>query len=219
MLVMVHTPKCGGKSLRAAFEDTYGNKLWKDYANPFVSSYWYHFKRKVKLFCKFPFLSHIEVIFGHFCLDRYSFLRREDLVFGMMFRNPVELVASRYFYEMNKYKSQQKQGLLEFIQNNDLTHFYAALLGRFRISDLNYIVITERFEESLQLFEKIFHRRLTYHRRNITPVKGSNETYSELLQELGIYTDVLASQEENMELYNRAVERFDFLLKSQTGRD
>jgi len=207
---MLHINKCGGKSFRAGLESSYGDALQMYYNNPIkklrmgpVQRYLdvlIHKLRcvKIKEGCK--------VIYGHYCLDEFSHIVDPSTRRGAFFRDPVEWVGSFLFYNKKKHPGLLQEKHLQDIKNCNLKYGFASYLGSVPVTDLDFVGITEDYNNSLKLFQKVFGKEISAFEKNVT--SGSPGSYRDFFEEQGILAEVEQLMSDNMTIYKLAVERY-----------
>jgi len=207
MIIFIHTPKCGGKSLKESLRKVYGDKMFLDYPNPLEKSLIHKLRaiaRKIIFFNK-----SFELVYGHFCFDNYKKLISQKSKTAMFFRDPIDLISSYYFYSVEKYPNRHYKDIISFSKQKKIREFYKLFLGQLQVEDITYIGIVEEYAKSLRLYKKIIGPNLTENHFNITVKKPKN--YKEYLKERGLLEEMKNLMEENIKIYNRAKERFNYL--------
>lgn len=101
--VVLHMPKTGGSSLRNHLREDFELKLYYSYTVPLRQAKWKG-KLKANLFSmsngKGQDFSAYDGIYGHFILDRYTFLKKkiENVKTLTWFREPAQRIVSHYNY-------------------------------------------------------------------------------------------------------------------------
>lgn len=205
-LFLVHTPKCGGKSLREGLQKAYGDALHLEYSNPLKANW----LRKVKQAIKPPKRDVPQgkrVVYGHYSFDRFrGVVQVPGVARGMFFRDPMTLMCSYYFYQKEKHPEQVKHGFVEFVSRPVHKRFYATFLGDSRIHELDFVGIFEDYQRSLTLFDRTFQVELEEFRINQTKVRPTN--YHDFLDDNGYREPLAKAMEENTGLYDQAKSRF-----------
>lgn len=197
-LILPHLPKTGGSSLKKSLEDSCGNRLHLDYKNN--SKNLKNSKLFVKRITIFLNKKHLvnsyDVIYGHFNPTVYEWL---NLPTGLFFRDPVRRVRSHFNYLINTDKIHKDTSLVEFAAQERMKNLYQFYLGSKTVDDLDYIGITERYNDSLLLLEKMFSIKCEENRERIGAYNNPD-----------IY-DELHSEKNNIEIYKKALIKFDRL--------
>lgn len=216
-IVLVHTPKCAGKALRAALESGFGDRLCLHYSNPLKMG----LSRRVAQRARGELANHRELrrcacVFGHFSLGRYRrSIRAGDVRTGMFFREPLDLLVSYYFYHLGKRRSDAERldehaaGVLQLAGRPFMRGFYRRFLGGLDPRELDYVGLYEELGRSLALFGALYDIEPRPRRSNVTRARpGDARSY---LQEVGILERVETLMGDNRSCYRRAGERFSDL--------
>ena len=197
-LILPHIPKTGGSSLKKSLQDACSNRLYLDYKNNSknLTSSKFFTKRIIIFLNKKHILKSYDVIYGHFNPTVYEWLQ---LPTGLFFRDPIKRVHSHYNYLINTEKVHKNTSFIEFAAQERMKNLYNFYLGKKTIKDLDYIGITERYDDSLLLLEKMFNIKCEEHKERIGNY-NKFETY-----------DNLRSEKNNMAIYNEALVKFDQL--------
>lgn len=206
-LISIHMPKCGGISFSDVLEQLYGPSLWQNYGI-------IHTREQLD---RSVIPSGVKCIHGHFLANVFDDVF-ETVKLVTWLRHPVERVASNYFYFLRNPKlsktnaacrmlHDQKLSLVEFsgldIFANQMTRFMA---GK-RLSDLDFVGITEEYDASLSAFLTEFgvERAFSAPRKNRN-IKNFSSTYrlsDDERQQISEYNSA------DLRLYREAVEIFD----------
>ncbi len=176
VLISVHLPKTAGVSFANTLEDVFANRLLRDYADlPLHSGNWQRNTSALKQCLKNaragafadPFAS-VSCIHGHFMPLKYRFLSGgSDNRFVVWLRDPVERVASHYYYWLREYDAQyagplqrrvveEKWSLERFCLGPELQNVYRKFFWGFPFSRFDFVGITEHYEEDLARFGREF---------------------------------------------------------------
>jgi hypothetical protein len=168
MMISVHLPKTAGTSFRGSLETHFGRSFLSDYSDiPINRTPW---KRNSKAMVDavsnaFHDFSGIECIHGHFMPMKYLVLSfRRPLTFITWLRNPVDRLISHYhFWKTNSppvvpplHARMLKEGwtLERFCLGKEMRDIYHQFLWGFPIKRLNFIGITEFYQEDFGWFAK-----------------------------------------------------------------
>jgi hypothetical protein len=169
-------PKSGGSSFKKMLEDHFGNDFKGDYRDYPLhkSDRFRHGHAEAKRFTnsvRYPIFkkySKIECIHGHYLPYKYScFIEDKDNVFVTWLRDPIERIASHYFYWKRTYDPKKARVLQRKVVEDDwsfekfafseqMKNVYSKFLWRFPISRLDFIGIVEFAEEDTSYFSKTF---------------------------------------------------------------
>ncbi len=214
-IIFPHVPKTAGSSVKKALEDVYGKQMYSDYDNAPVYGDEQRQSRERIIRDKISnnpgkYLNHYNIIYGHFPANRYdalgSIIRR-----AMFFREPVNRTCSNYFYRLDKHSDGPGDvshvPIEEFAMRPNMRFLYQNYLAGVDIDKLDYIGITEYFNESIKLYEKIFGVKLKQHSIRL----GNKYNYIEYLKEESALNAVVESQKVNQKIYEDALKRFEKL--------
>jgi hypothetical protein len=184
-IISVHIPKTAGSSFKKILEAYFEDKILFDYEDAPINTP--PFFRKYKAL-KDSFLipkklhGNTRCIHGHFLPYKYSRLDRNKTLFVTWLRNPLERMISHYKYWTRTYTPQsprlhrkiveEKWSLEDFCFSPAMRNFYAQFLWSYPHELFDFIGITERFDEDLQAFGRIFLKKenLETARANIAPL-------------------------------------------------
>ena len=206
-----HIPKCGGKSFRRGLIEAYGDHICLFNPTPLRVT----FKEKllyrslqIKNFIKpYRFINNYDIVYGHYCFDFLYSSNQRPIKRAAFFRDPVEWVGSFYFYCKKKFEKEfSKIGIIKFIKSHDLIKGYRNHLGSFPVESLDFVGITERYQESLKLYKKKFGVSIEHHHVNKTNM--IQMSYREYFIEQGVYEQVEHLMKDNVLIYNAAIDRF-----------
>ncbi len=213
MLFFVHMPKCGGSSLRKTLAEAYGDRLLLDYTNPLKMS---PLRRQAELLNGYlkgrKRAAGYDCVFGHYCFDRYAGYGSADGTRrAAFFREPMDLLCSRYFYLQRKHPEDYQESIETFVARRVNRSFFRIFLGRTRVDRLDFVGLTEDYARSLQLFEAIFGCELTEYRRNVNQARPDD--YGTYLQDRGVHQTVSRLMAENQTIYDLTRRRFESLCR------
>lgn len=164
-------PKSGGTSFMNLLETHFDDAFLPDYDFPIHDSpkkRHRKVKRKQlwnrasdKLFHKFQ---QVECIHGHFLPFKYEdFYQSGDHTFVTWFRDPVERLASHYYYWKEYHDKMEVQPLLkkflkeewtlrDFAFSEEVRNIYSLFLWNFPVERFDFIGVTEFYDEDLTYF-------------------------------------------------------------------
>lgn len=215
IIIFPHVPKTGGSSIRHALLKSYGYSLNLDYENPPVYGNEERQARELILQDKISkkrdkYLIKYNIIYGHFPANRYDSLGT-TVKKAIFFRDPVNRTCSHYFYGLNNASlandSSTKQTITEYSKRPFIRHFYENYLAGVEINQFDFVGITEYFDESIELFNKIFGVEIEHYKKRV----GKNNNYIDYLNEENALSSLVDSQKLNQSIYDKARKRFDDL--------
>lgn len=216
-LLFVHIPKTAGTSFRQALAEEMGEeKLCLDYGetSPVTSKIvsevlyeqndYYGFR---KAFTKSGYLC----LCGHFSLQKFSNLigLRNSIAFV---RHPVQRVLSEYNHFKNNYG--YKGDLYQFSNQEINRNKQSKYLKKLPWPALGLLGVTEKYEQSLCVFEDIFDLKLTNIRTNLGDYRQSetDNIDGELEQH------IITRNQKDLALYQFAVQQIEVRQKLQSGK-
>ena len=214
-MISVHLPKTAGTSLKHALTDYFGKeRIIYDYGDypintPVLKR---NFRAAFNCFQNyFRKIEEVKCIHGHFLPIKYLFLgNRNDTKFTVWLRDPVERMASHYYFWKRLYEPlnapplhkrvvEEDWSLEKFCFSSELKNFYCQFLWRFPIDRFNFIGITERFEEEFEYFSnKFFQTSLTFSMENRNP---ENKTENGYIADSDLRKKIERFHEKDMALY------------------
>ena len=214
MIISIHLPKTAGTSFIKTLESLCKGKVMKDYSDrPLNRSSaerkWManmdRFKSRMKSF------QHVECIHGHFMPYKYLSVKRQK-VFITWLRDPVERLASHYYFWVNHYDPKQAFRLQrrvveenwsfeQFALSKELQNVYSKFLWKFPIKNFDFIGITEYYTEDLAYFtRKYFNQEPQVFEENRNP--QNPERY---ITDNSLRKDIEKFHNKDMELYNQII--------------
>jgi len=173
-IIFTHIPKTAGTSFRVALEGHYGfNSVCRDYGPqaPETTSFVYKYIYDEKDF--FSFLHRFKKnksksLAGHFPVVKYARLfPSTDIV--TFIRNPYERVISEYKHFVRH--SGFDGTLMEFAEQGRNVNTQSRLLDHVPLNSLGFIGLTERYSESVNLYNAIYDRSIPIFNSNISPAE------------------------------------------------
>ena len=163
LVVSVHVPKTGGGSFRAVLEAYADGRLQRDYADRPLAPASAR-QRLVRALSRPRLEPGTRVVHGHFIATKY-WRRYPDARYIAWFREPVERLASHYHYWKRNPDLQhpvcrrlieEDLSLEAFAALPEMRDVQSRLLGEVPVDALAFVGITERYDDSLELFRSIF---------------------------------------------------------------
>lgn len=172
----MHTPKAGGTSFKELLENHYKSKFVGDYKdfpiNKTIEQRHVEVKksnRQFQFYKKFYYdFKNIQCIHGHFLPYKYkSLVDKDNHKFVTWFRDPLERLASHYYYWYRSYNKNrsaplhkkivlEKWSFEKFAFSIEMRNFYHQFLWRFPVENFDFIGITEFLMKMYNSFLNIF---------------------------------------------------------------
>lgn len=213
MIVSCHIPKTAGTSFGRALKREFGDAAVFDYGDRVGwegadAEKW----RSVRSASGPSTSASTRVVHGHFYLAKYSHLPESSMV--AFLRDPAERVVSNYqFLLANKqidhplvrqfHRSSPK--LTDWIRWAWARDLQTKVLRGFTARDLEFIGITERYVDSLHLFDQQFGTSLASH----SSEERLNESSQRLQIGVRIRNEIRALNEQDCALYEQALSLFE----------
>lgn len=168
LIISIHIPKTGGSTFVKVLRKCAEEVLYLDYDLGGTPSALLHHRRPLTV----PFESIVDdleslpgrsVIHGHFAPKKYSD-RFPNAVYVTWLRDPVERVASHYFYWQRSYLPGdplweqvvgQKLSLEQFAELDFARNLYSRWFSRWDVDRFDFIGIMEEYDRSLELFRRL----------------------------------------------------------------
>lgn len=224
MIVSIHISKTAGTTFGTLLRNRFGKRFLADYgdwmgAESPAAVAWREERRRKMRGRRRELLRKYDVIHGHFIADKYAGLFPQP-EFVTFFRDPYQQTVSSYEYaarhpEINhpvvKKVHEQKMGLVEYMRL--VAQPQCAFMGNLPLEDLAFVGLTERFDESVGLFNAMFGTSLvpdTY--ENVNPQRSGldYEISPDIRREIARHRDA------DIELYERAKDVFARQLAQRT---
>ena len=221
LIVSVHVPKTGGETFRDILEALTEGHLQRDYADRPLAPM--SLRQRIRLATARPHLDpDTRAVHGHFNATKY-WRRYPDARYMAWFREPVERLASHYHYW--KRKPDRKNPTCQKLMQEDLSleafaalpemrDVHARFLGEVPAASLAFVGITERYDDSIDLFRRAFYPALPVatERVNVNPERDGDRydldpATREAIEQLN---------SADMDVYRAAVARFEQLLSERT---
>jgi hypothetical protein len=161
LIVSIHVPKTGGETFREILEALTDGHVQRDYADRPLAPM--SLRQRLRLATARPHLEPgARAVHGHFIATKY-WRRYPDARYMAWFREPVERLASHYHY----WKRNPDRGnptcrrLIEedlsieaFAALPEMRDVHARFLGEVPPERLDFVGITERYHDSIDLFRR-----------------------------------------------------------------
>ena len=216
-------PKTAGLSFRATLEECFGDSFRHDYSdyplnNAPAARHSTAMEHNLSLADNLDDYSEVACIHGHFLPFKYLVLADHmDCTFVTWMREPVARLVSHYHYWQRAYDPDSEStaalhrrvveeawSLEQFCLAPELRNIYAQFLWGFPAQRVDFIGITEFYEEDLRYFSSVFLRHNTepqkINQRDNELESGSDDPISSSLRE-----QIEAYHAEDMGLYKHAL--------------
>ena len=202
MIISIHIPKTGGSTFSRLLTSWFGEKILFDYNGLSYSE-----KKKAEI----P--PQCLCIHGHFFSGKYA-KTFPNAKFITFLRDPAERIISHYYYWL-RHPDLKNPRCLDMIRRNlsleefSLTEYYrnyqSKIISPKTLSEFAFVGITEKFDQSIELFRIMFSlKKIKVFRRNVNPKKkSSNYSIDENLRK-----SIKLSNDKDVKLYNEAKKRF-----------
>lgn len=213
-------PKTAGVSFRATLEEHYGARFRHDYADYPLAYPPEQRHRMAHEASTRVGMDSVNCVHGHFLPAKYMPLaENRECHFVTWLREPVARLISHYYYWRRAYDPdsplvsslhrrvvEENWTLEAFCLSPELQNVYKAFLWGLPVEKLDFIGITEHYEEDLQVFaqhffgEKVTPRKMN--RRDDVPEQDDEHP----LMPVSLRAEVEAFHAEDVALYCRALE-------------
>lgn len=219
MLISVHLPKTAGSSFLVAIDEHFGGRLLRDYGDRPINKSTLRRNLHAVIGClrnAFPRtdLQQYECIHGHFMPIKYYFLRTPlEKRYVVWMRDPIERLASHYFYWLQNYNPhdagdlhrrvvEEKWSLERFCLGPEMRNTYSKFFWRFPLDNFHFIGITEFYDEDLKQFsDDVLNAPLEIYRKNVNR-RGEQRSY---IEAGGLRRKLEAHHSADMALYRHAL--------------
>ena len=154
----------------------------------------------------------IECIHGHFLPFKYL-TGEENFTYVTWLRDPIERVASHYFYWKRSYSTikagalhkkviEEDWTLEKFCFSEEMRNIYSQFLWNFPIEKFSFIGITEHYEEDFNFFVKKFlsiNDDIQILQKNVNPEKSTS-----YFNDPALINELKEFHAEDYKIYNRA---------------
>jgi hypothetical protein len=216
LIVSIHVPKTGGVTFREALAAAAGGRLVLDYDDrPLAPRSFARALRERLRRVELP--PDTRAVHGHFVASKYR-RRYPHARFVTWFRDPVERLASHYYYWLREPDPknatcrrllQERLTLEQFAALPEMRDVHLRFLGGVPVENFAFVGLTEAFDEGMALFERLFGIAAPAEtpRRNANPERRG-ERY-ELAPD--VREAVARSNAADLALYARARARYEAL--------
>jgi len=208
-----HIPKCGGTSFKKGLEEIYKDRVCFYYFNPLrhqlMARLRYRYFQLRTFFKPDKFLTDFDIVYGHVSLNHIYFDETVSVKRAAFFREPIDWLGSFYFYHKDKYPDEITDDIIALVHNMDLGNAFQKYLGRYTVDDLDFVGITEHYEQSLALYQKMFGVTIPFHYQNKTSNAPPN--YREYFAQHGMLEKISNLMKNNTVIYEQALKRFEQL--------
>ncbi len=173
MLVSIHMPKTAGSSFRATLEAEFGEQFLADYADyPLASTPLERHTRALEdcMAAEPAAFAGVSCLHGHFLPLKYLLLADQvDCRFVTWLRDPLDRLVSHYDYWQRSYDPasadtsslhrrvvEERWSLERFCLAPELRNVYTEFLWGFPLHMLDFVGITEFYNEDLREFAALF---------------------------------------------------------------
>ena len=207
-LFFVHVPKTAGTSFRKAAELYFArDKVHYDYGNnqpetsEKIREYVYQNQDfyRLKLFLK---ESDAKFFSGHVPVTRYAPLFVQQNVITFV-RHPVDRVISEFYHFKRHYS--YKGELASFVQQPAFINRQLNMLQGIEPEMLGFIGISERYEESLALFNKLYNVNFP----NLSLNLSSDKLSPRYQVEEDVLSIIIKNNQKEIDFYNKCCQLFD----------
>ena len=191
MLISVHLPKTAGSSFRNSLASHFGDSMLLDYLDrptnqsPVVRNL---SSLKASVVLRNKYRAHdLLCIHGHFMPLKYRWLSVHGKKnFVVWLRDPIERVASHYYYWIRDYDPktagslrrrvvEERWSLERFCFSSEMKNIYSSFFWGFPVSSFDFIGITENYESDLNYFAaNILGSELPVSEVNLNPRKTTD---------------------------------------------
>jgi len=219
VLISVHLPKTAGSSFLVAIDAHFGGRLLRDYGDRPINKSTLRRNYQATLRClrnalPRPDLQQYECVHGHFMPIKYQFLRTPlQKHFVTWMRDPIERLASHYFYWIQNYNPhdagylhrrvvEEKWSLERFCLGPEMRNTYSKFFWRFPLHKFQFIGLTEFYAQDLEQFSAEFlNAPLEIYHENVNR-RGEQRSY---IEAGGLRRKLEAHHDADMTLYRQAL--------------
>lgn len=218
MLISLHMPKTAGSSFLKALEMRFGHHLLKDYRDFPMNTPERQRKERALADCQLNAgrdFGAVQCIHGHFLPLKYLGLSQpRQVTFITWLRDPIERMASNYFYWKKAYNPagsgalhkrcvEEGWSLERFCFCPEMQNMYSQYLWKFPLKKFDFIGIFEHFDEDYQYFlDCVLRHPLPKFAENVNP--NRKEAY---ITDPGLRAELERFHSSDMAIYRWALER------------
>ncbi len=200
-LLFVHIPKTAGTSFRSALETMF--KVFNDYGqkskqtSAIIQKYFYEKNDVFTLKQQFN-LTPNACISGHVSVNKFmDFVPVESVV--TFVREPSSQILSHYNHHLAHLG--YKGSLNDFLNKTVTKNFQSTLLGALPLGLIGYVGITEKYEQSLNMFNKQFLLSLKPVKDNV----NKSKQYTDSQLEKPVYEKFKRNNKQDIVMYKEAL--------------
>ena len=217
MIVSIHIPKTAGKSFEHDLAQLFGPRLLSDYddwpESTTTEAVEHNARRRAAMLAEAGSIDErYDAIHGHFVASKYAGVFPVTAMITFV-RDPYQHAVSTYEHAVRSADiphpgfrafKEARMTMIDLI--GSIPNHQSLYLGDTQLDDLAMIGLTERYEQSVALFEAVFGLTMprAATRQNVNPTKRAAEY--EIAPE--VRRAVERSRAEDIALYRRATERF-----------
>jgi hypothetical protein len=222
MIISIHIRKTAGTSFRRELSEAFGDALLLDYGDEIGSDRLLSRLKRIKTslsahYNRNRIVDRYKIVHGHFYGTKYKSLPGRKYYVTFL-RDPVERVISNYFYiKSNPSRShpdaisihRRNLSLEEYVESAESRNLQARFLAGLDLDRFQFVGITEHYNRSISLFNKLFgvNLRGDVH-QNVTRARPSIDMIDPLLRKR-----IITLNERDVALYAEGVDHFRRMLR------
>ena len=192
MLISLHLPKTAGASFLCSLNEYYNQGVLRDFADIPINTPIYKRNMHALKMCIINGITppkNTDCIHGHYLPLKYLYCR--DVKFVTWMRDPIERLASHYYYWLRTYDPknaprlhkrvvEEQWSLERFCLGPELRNLYSQFLWGFPVKRFDFIGITEYFESDMNYFSSEFiGSALQVHKMNTNTTKDKSSYFED----------------------------------------
>ena len=200
-LIFIHIPKTAGTSFRLAANEIIGlEAIINDYGadsketSQILRDTVYNTRRGKKFLVNEIVQNRIQFFTGHFHAAKYLNIFDNHVRWCTFLRDPIQRVISEYFHLVRH--NNYNQSLEYFCNEPQNCNRQSQLISGLRLEQFYFVGITELYQDSLRVFNKLTNFNFPYLRAN----KNSNKSKIDI----NILKIIEANNVQDIILYNKA---------------